>query len=88
MPHADPEQRDGTPTIEVRVFRNGVFVTTELCESEEEVGVVVDGWCELDGVECVVGDLSGGDEDLAAVEGGDEEYPELAQFEVRRHDYE
>ncbi len=36
------EERDETPTIEVRVFRHGELVHQELCESEEQASLVVD----------------------------------------------
>ncbi len=52
------EGRDEPPTIEVRVFRHGELVHTELCESEEQASLVIDEWAELDGVECEVDDLS------------------------------
>lgn len=52
------EHGDGTPTIDVRIFRHGALVHQELCESEEAALVVVNEWAELDGVECVVDDLS------------------------------
>ena len=52
------EERDEAPTIEVRVFRHGKLVHRELCESEEQAAVVVDGWSDLDDVECEVDDLS------------------------------
>ena len=52
------EERDETPTIEVRVFRHGELVHRELCESEEQASLVVDEWSELDGIECEVDDLS------------------------------
>jgi hypothetical protein len=49
---------DESPTIEVRVFRHGVLVHQELCESEELASLVVDEWSELDGVQCEVDDLT------------------------------
>jgi hypothetical protein len=45
-------------TIEVRVFRHGTLVHSELVESEEQAALVVDSWAELDGVQCEVDDLS------------------------------
>jgi hypothetical protein len=54
----DEQQQDEAPTIEVRVFRNGELVHTELCESEEQASLVVDEWSELDGVQCEVDDLT------------------------------
>ncbi|MBK9180951.1 MAG: hypothetical protein IPM45_15560 [Acidimicrobiales bacterium] len=76
-------ERDGSPTVEVRVFRRGDLVHRELCETEEEAALVVDEWSELDGVTCEVDDLSerhrGGDilEPLPPEPLG-EEYPPTA----------
>lgn len=59
MVDRDPfEERDETPTIEVRVFRHGELVHRQLCESEEEAGDVVAAWTERDDVECEVEDMS------------------------------
>ena len=33
-----PHVPDGTPTIEMRVYRDGRFIFSQLCESEEEIG--------------------------------------------------
>jgi hypothetical protein len=52
------EERDETPTIEVRVFRHGDLVHRELCESEEQAALIIDEWSELDGIRCEVDDLS------------------------------
>ncbi|MGD9704566.1 MAG: hypothetical protein AB7Q42_19905 [Acidimicrobiia bacterium] len=52
------DERDEAPTIEVRVFRHGELVHQELCESEEQAALLVETWSELDGVDCVVDDLS------------------------------
>jgi hypothetical protein len=52
------QERDETPTVEVRVFRHGELVHTELCESDEQAALVVEEWAELDGVDCEVDDLS------------------------------
>jgi hypothetical protein len=71
---------DEAPTVEVRVFRHGELVHTELCESEEQAALVVEQWSELDGVQCEVDDLTvkhrPGDifEPEPAV-AGDEDYP-------------
>ena len=53
------EQWDGAPTIEVRVYRDCELISRELCESEDEVSLIVDTWTELEGVTCEVDDLSG-----------------------------
>ena len=52
------EERDEAPVIEVRVYRDGVLVQRELCESEDQAADVVDTWSELEGVVCEVDDLS------------------------------
>jgi len=75
------EERDEAPTIEVRVFRHGVLIQQELCESEEQALLVVDEWAELDGVECEVDDLSvhhraGDILEPEPAELRDEDYPE------------
>jgi hypothetical protein len=49
---------DSSPTVEVRVFRHGVLVNRELCESEAEAATVTDRWSELDGVTVEVDDLT------------------------------
>jgi hypothetical protein len=52
------EEREETPTVEVRVYRHGELVHRELCESEERAALVIEEWSELDGIECEVDDLS------------------------------
>lgn len=49
---------DAAPTIEVRVYRDGGLVTTELCETRDDAAEVVASWEETHGVECEVSDLS------------------------------
>ena len=53
-----PEDFGATPTLEVRAYRDGTLFDRTLCESEEDAAVAVAAWEELDGVECVVEDLS------------------------------
>jgi hypothetical protein len=50
--------RDDTPTVEVRVLRDGELIHRELCESAEEASSVVAQWAEMEGVRCEVDDLS------------------------------
>ena len=59
-----------TPRIEVRVYRHGELVQTELCDSEEDATRVVETWSELDDVTCEVDDLTvrHGPEDVLAPE--------------------
>lgn len=47
-----------TPTIEVRVYRDGNLVQRELCESDVEAAAVVDAWSEVEGIVCQVDDVS------------------------------
>jgi len=49
-----------TPTIEVRVYRDGNLVQRELCETDVEAAAVVDAWSEVEGIVCQVDDLSSG----------------------------
>lgn len=58
MSESRPADHGETPTIEVRVYRDGRLVERELCESEELAALVVDAWLEIEGVECEVDDLS------------------------------
>jgi hypothetical protein len=47
-----------TPTIEVTVFRHGVVIERELCESERDARAAVARWSEIEGVTCQVDDLA------------------------------
>jgi hypothetical protein len=58
MSDLDSLGRQESSTIEVRVYRDGSLVHTELCESEVEAMDVVDEWSEQPGVLCEVDDLS------------------------------
>lgn len=51
-------QEGETPTIEVRIYRDGRLIRRELCESEGEAALVVEHWDEVAGTECEVDDLS------------------------------
>ncbi|MFI5041632.1 MAG: hypothetical protein ACHQNA_07265 [Acidimicrobiales bacterium] len=79
MSEVRPEELGETPTIEVRVYRRGELIRRELCESEEEAALVVEGWAEVEDVECEVDDLS------VRHRPGDVLEPELA--EDRTDDY-
>jgi hypothetical protein len=46
------------PTVEVVVYRDGAEVHRELCETVDAAAVVIERWSELEGVECVVDDIS------------------------------
>ena len=52
------DEHDQAATIEVRVWRHGQLVHTELCESEEQASLIMEQWQEIDGVRCEVDDLS------------------------------
>lgn len=82
------EERDETPTVEVRVYRHGELVHRELCESEEQAALVIEEWSEMDGVECEVDDLSVRHEpgDILEPEPAellDEDYPEQREVDLR-----
>jgi hypothetical protein len=49
---------DETPTVEVRVYRDGRLVHRELCESDEHAALVVEEWSEVEGTGFEVDDLS------------------------------
>lgn len=53
-----PQDYGETPTVVVRVYREGRLWLQELCESDEEASVAVEEWSELEGVTCEVDDLS------------------------------
>lgn len=81
------DQRDEAPTIEVRVWRHGELVHTELCESEEQASLILEEWEELDGVRCEVDDLSvrhrpGDILEPEAPEPAAEDYQEQAEQEL------
>jgi hypothetical protein len=60
--HADDleamEYGGEAPTVEVRMYRDGTMIHRELCESTEAAADIVELWSEVEGVECVVDDLS------------------------------
>jgi hypothetical protein len=49
-----------TATIEMRVYRYGQFILSQLCEDEEETAEAVRGWEAIDGVVCEVDDITDG----------------------------
>lgn len=55
-----PENRtwDDSPTVEVRIYRGGQLVHTELCESDAEAADVADRWGEDASVTVEVDDLT------------------------------
>jgi hypothetical protein len=58
MSESRPEDYGETPTVVVRVYRDGRLWLQELCESEDEAALAVEEWSELEGVTCEVDDLS------------------------------
>jgi hypothetical protein len=51
-------QADRTPTLEVRVLRDGIVTQRALCETEAEADALVEAWSEVDGVVVEVDDLT------------------------------
>ena len=47
----------GAPTIEVRIYSDGVLLTRELCESEEEAQDVVERYSDVANLFVVADDL-------------------------------
>jgi hypothetical protein len=83
MTEVRPEDQGETPTIEVRVYRDGELLRQELCESDEQAAQVVHEWEEVQGVECEVDDLSfrhrpGDVLEPEPAESPDEEYPTVS----------
>jgi hypothetical protein len=58
MSELRPEDYGETPTVVVRVYRDGRLWLQELCESDDEASLAVEEWSELEGVTCEVDDLS------------------------------
>jgi len=52
------EETADSPSVEVRIWRNGELIQRELAESAEAAQDIVDAWSEIEGVECEVDDLS------------------------------
>lgn len=76
MSESRPQDHGETPTIEVRVYRDGQLVERELYESEDQAALAVEAWAEIEGVECEVDDLS------IRHRPGDILEPELAELET------
>ena len=57
-----------TPTLEVRVYRDGVLVQRVLCETEEDAVATVEAAEEERGVKCEVDDLSAQHHDVDDLE--------------------
>ena len=52
------EVPNDSPTVEVRAYRQGELIATELCLTVDEAAALVASWEETPGVTCEVGDLS------------------------------
>ena len=80
MSERRPADFGESPTLEVRAYREGKLLERAFCETEQEAADVVAAWEELEGVECVVDDLSAETEDVGSRElerdAGDD-YPSL-----------
>jgi hypothetical protein len=55
---SDMHGDDTTPTLEVRILRDGAVVQRELCETEAEANALVEAWSDVDGVVVEVDDLA------------------------------
>lgn len=71
-----------TPTVELRVYRDGVLLLQELCDSEEDATEAAHRWSELPGVYCEVDDLSATHPDADTFE------PELEPVEDLGENYD
>lgn len=60
----------GAPTLEVRIYDHGQFLTREFCESEADAAAVVERWSDLANLFVVADDLSAkhGPDDILAPE--------------------
>jgi len=56
--HVPDIEDDATPTLEVRIMRDGVVVQRELVESDDDANAIMDAWSDVDGVDVRVEDLS------------------------------
>jgi hypothetical protein len=55
---SEMQEKDTTPTLEVRILRDGAIVQRELCATEAEANAVVEAWSDVDGVTVEVEDLA------------------------------
>jgi hypothetical protein len=55
---SEMQEKDTTPTLEVRILRDGVVVQRELCATEAEANAVVEAWSDVEGVVVEVEDLA------------------------------
>ena len=84
---SDPNPSDWSEarTVEVKVYRHGHLVHTQLCESADEAAAVVSAWEETPDTECTVEDLSATTHDESSLEvggtGPDAGYPYTTETE-------
>ena len=68
-----------TPTLVVRIYRDGQPTLSELCDTEAEAALVVESWSEIEGACCEVHDLGTvthpDDDELLG--GADDEYRDI-----------
>ena len=57
-----------TPTLTVRVYRDGVLLHSELCESEADAAAAVETWEQEANITCEVGHLSAERHDVEDLE--------------------
>ena len=58
MSSFDITDRDDTPSVEVRAYRQGELIATNLCLTSEEAAALVASLEETPGVTCEVDDLA------------------------------
>jgi hypothetical protein len=69
-----------TPTLVVRIYRDGQPTLSELCDSEAEAALVVESWSEIEGARCEVHDLgmpTHHDDDAELLAGPGDEYRDV-----------
>jgi hypothetical protein len=77
-----PADLGETPTLEVRIYRDGVLVHSELCESEEDAAAAVEAWEQEARTTFEVADLSAQHHDVELLEvepTGEEDHPTVAE---------
>jgi hypothetical protein len=82
MSELRPADLGETPALEVRIYRDGVLVHSELCESEEDAAAVVEAWEQEPRTTCEVADLSAQRHDVELFEiepTENEDHPAVAE---------
>lgn len=70
MSEMKPAEFGETPTVEVRIYRHGELIDTQLCETVDEAAALVASKEETPGIECEVEDLSSTTHDESSLEVG------------------